>query len=159
MGSILGSGRSPEEGNGNPLQYSCLENSMNRGVWWTIVHGVSKSCTWQWLDSNNRGYICLFIYLWENDSIINILLKKLKPHDRIPSTCFSLSPNMSAYVYNCVSQLSQFTPSPSFSSKSERKTDCVVSSELGWKERFRKKKVILPQTSLAEILQVWAIEN
>ena len=42
-GSIPGSGRSPGEGNGNPLQYSCLENSMDGGPWWAIVHGVSKS--------------------------------------------------------------------------------------------------------------------
>ena len=44
-GSILRSGRSPGEGNGNPLQYSCLENSMDRGVLWAIVHGVAKSQT------------------------------------------------------------------------------------------------------------------
>ena len=43
MGSIPGMGRSPREGNGNPLQYSCLENSMDRGAWWTRVHGVTKS--------------------------------------------------------------------------------------------------------------------
>ena len=36
---------SPGEGNGNPLQYSCLENSMDRGVWWAIVHGIAKSWT------------------------------------------------------------------------------------------------------------------
>jgi len=41
-GSILGSGRSPEGGNGNPLQYSCLENSMDRGAWEATVHGVTK---------------------------------------------------------------------------------------------------------------------
>ena len=41
-GSILGLGRSPGEGNGNPLQYPCLENSMDRGVWWATVHGVPK---------------------------------------------------------------------------------------------------------------------
>ena len=39
-GSIPGSGRSPGEGNGNPLQYSCLENSMDREAWWATVHGV-----------------------------------------------------------------------------------------------------------------------
>ena len=44
-GSIPGSGRSPGEGNGNPLQYSCLENSMDRGAWWATVHGVAKSRT------------------------------------------------------------------------------------------------------------------
>ena len=39
-GSIPGSGRSPGEGNGYPLQYSCLENPMNRGAWQAIVHGI-----------------------------------------------------------------------------------------------------------------------
>ena len=39
---IPGSGRSPGEGNGNPLQYSCLENSMDRGAWQATVHGVIK---------------------------------------------------------------------------------------------------------------------
>ena len=46
LGSIPGSGRSPGEGNGNPLQYSCLENSMDGGAWWATVHGVTKSRTW-----------------------------------------------------------------------------------------------------------------
>ena len=41
-GSIPGSGRPPGEGNSNPLQYSCLKNSMDRGVWWATVHGVAK---------------------------------------------------------------------------------------------------------------------
>ena len=43
--SIPGLGRSLGEGNGNPLQYSCLENSMKGGAWWAIVHGVMKSRT------------------------------------------------------------------------------------------------------------------
>ena len=41
-GLIPGSGRSPGEGNGNPHQYSCLENSNDRGAWWAIVHGVTR---------------------------------------------------------------------------------------------------------------------
>ena len=45
LGLIPGSGRSPGEGNGNPLQHSCLENSMNGGAWWATVHGVTKSWT------------------------------------------------------------------------------------------------------------------
>ena len=44
-GSILGSRRSPGEGQGNPLQYSCLENPMDRAVLWATVHGVLKSQT------------------------------------------------------------------------------------------------------------------
>ena len=42
-GLIPGSGRSPGEGNGNPLQYSCVETSMDGGALWAIVHGVAKS--------------------------------------------------------------------------------------------------------------------
>ena len=44
-GSIPGSGRSPGEGHGNPLQYSCLENPMDRGAWKATVHGVTKNQT------------------------------------------------------------------------------------------------------------------
>ena len=44
-GSIPGSGRSPGEGNGNPLQHSCLENPMDGGAWKAAVHGVAKSRT------------------------------------------------------------------------------------------------------------------
>ena len=45
QGSIPESGRSSGEGNGNPLQFSCLENSMDRGAWGATVHGVAKSRT------------------------------------------------------------------------------------------------------------------
>ena len=45
LGSIPGSGRSPGDGNGNPLQYSCLENPMDRRTWEAIVHGVATSWT------------------------------------------------------------------------------------------------------------------
>ena len=51
-GSIPGSGRSPGGGHGNPLQYSCLENPMDRGAWWATVCGVSKS--WAQLKQHNR---------------------------------------------------------------------------------------------------------
>ena len=50
VGSIPGSGRPPGGGNGNPLQYSCLENPMDRGGWWATVHGVAKS----WTQLSNR---------------------------------------------------------------------------------------------------------
>ena len=45
LDSIPGLGRSPGEGNDNPFQYSCLENPMDRGAWWAILHGVAKSQT------------------------------------------------------------------------------------------------------------------
>ena len=49
LGSLPGLGRSPGGGHGNPLQYSCLENPMDRGAWWATFHGVSKS----WTQLNN----------------------------------------------------------------------------------------------------------
>ena len=55
-GSISGWGRSPGEGNGNPLQYSSLENPMERGAWWAVVHGVANSQTWlKWLSRQAHG--------------------------------------------------------------------------------------------------------
>ena len=49
LGLIFGLGRSPGGGNGNPLQYSRLENPMDRGTWWAIVHAVAESDTTEWL--------------------------------------------------------------------------------------------------------------
>ena len=50
MGLIPGWGRSPEGGHGNPLQYCCLKNPVDRGAWWATVQGVAKSWTWlKWL--------------------------------------------------------------------------------------------------------------
>ena len=55
VGSIPGSGRSPGGGNGYPLQYSCLENPMNRGAWWATVHRVTKSQTQiKWLSMHKE---------------------------------------------------------------------------------------------------------
>ena len=54
LSSIPGSGRSPGEGNGHPLQYSGLENPMGRGAWWAAVHGFTKSQTWlEWLTKSS----------------------------------------------------------------------------------------------------------
>ena len=56
LGSILGWGRSPGEGYGNPLQYSCLENPMDKGTWWATVHRITKSQTWlKQMSSNYLG--------------------------------------------------------------------------------------------------------
>ena len=55
MGLIPGSGRSPEEGNGNPLQYSCLENPMDRGAWQAIVHSSGKELDMTEVGRRRRG--------------------------------------------------------------------------------------------------------
>ena len=81
VGLIPGLGISPREGNGNSLQYSCLENPMARGVWWAIVHRVTKSWTQlKWLNTHTRththtGYMvsnntfCLNILCWREQGI------------------------------------------------------------------------------------------
>ena len=63
MGSIPGSrGRAPRGGNGNPLQYSCLEQSMDRGSWWATVHGVTKSQTrLKRLSTSNQQPVNIFL--------------------------------------------------------------------------------------------------
>ena len=64
--SIPGSGRSPEGGNGNPLQYSCLENPMDRGALWTTAQRVTKSQTqWSnWVCLTLYEYVCLWVTMY-----------------------------------------------------------------------------------------------
>ena len=57
LGSITGLERSPGEGNGYPLHYSCLENPMDRGAWWPTVHGVARS------QIQLSDYTCIIVYL------------------------------------------------------------------------------------------------
>ena len=61
-GSVSGLGRSPGEGHGNPLQYSCLGNPMDRGAWWATVHGVARSQTrLKWLNMHT----CIYPTEWD----------------------------------------------------------------------------------------------
>ena len=71
VGLIPGLGRSPGEGNGNPLQYSCLENPMGRGASWATVPGVTKS--WTRLSCKNSiGYF--YLYFTDEEIILKISL-------------------------------------------------------------------------------------
>ena len=63
MDSILGSGRSPGEGNSNPLQYSCQGNHMDREAWQATVHGVTKEPDMIWRLNNNKQEILSASYL------------------------------------------------------------------------------------------------
>ena len=65
MNSIPGSGRSPEEGHSNPLQYSCLENPMDRGAWWAIIHGLHRvGHDWSNLALNYATVNAAFLREW-----------------------------------------------------------------------------------------------
>ena len=55
-GSIPGLRRSPAKRNSNPLQYSCLENPMDRGAWWDTVHGAAKESNMTWQQNNNNSF-------------------------------------------------------------------------------------------------------
>ena len=59
-GSITGSGRSPEKGNNNPFEYSCLQNSMDTRAWWVAVHVFA----WSWIRLSNCAYIHKVSYLF-----------------------------------------------------------------------------------------------
>ena len=75
VGSVPGSGRSPGEGNGNPLQYSCLGNPMDSGAWQVAVHGVAKSRAWlsNWTTRSLLAFCCrglkVLILSWEKKAI------------------------------------------------------------------------------------------
>ena len=64
LGSIPGLGRYPGEGNGHPLQYSCLENLMDRGAWQTTVHGVARVGHDLVIKPQPSQTVCILIYYW-----------------------------------------------------------------------------------------------
>ena len=65
----------PGERNGNPLQYSCLENSMDREAWWATVHGVAKG--WTWLKQLNHMYMYTYVYIYRyRASLVTQTVKK-----------------------------------------------------------------------------------
>ena len=99
LDSIPGLGGSPGEGNGNPLQYSCLENSMDGGAWWATVHGIAKSQIrlsdftslhfYNFLPRNK----CLLISWLQSPSAVILEPQKIKPvtvYIVSPSICYEV---------------------------------------------------------------------
>ena len=81
VGVIPALGRPTGGGNGNPLQYSCLEKSMDRGTWWAIVRGVTESDMTEWLSTNwyKESSLIFFLQIWVYLHKIKIRnFKKLK---------------------------------------------------------------------------------
>ena len=84
FGLILGLGRSPGERHGNPLQYPCLENPMDRGAWWATVHGITKSGTQlKQLSSSTH------IYYSESESVSHSVMSDSVTHQAPLSMEFS----------------------------------------------------------------------
>ena len=76
LGSIPGLGRSPGEGSDYPLQYSCLENSMDKGAWQTTAHGISKSRPWL-----REWHFHCFLYKWESKYLAHNIIVKIQGYD------------------------------------------------------------------------------
>ena len=90
MSLISGSGRSPGRGHGNPLQYSCLQNPMDRGAWWATIHGVAKSWTQlKWLSTHAHAvYLGIEGIAWK---------ERINPAADASSLCLSLIPHHSCH--------------------------------------------------------------
>ena len=87
LGLIPGFGRSPGEGNGNPLQYSYLENFMDRGAWWVTVHEVTKS----WLRLSTFTFMCVRLNVGTSrHGVVAEVLEALKPQPTTPSPAVAL---------------------------------------------------------------------
>ena len=72
VGLIPGSGRSPGEGNGNPLQYFCLENSMDRGAWLVSIHRITENRTWL---SRLSSWVCMHTHTHGSSSFVFVFLR------------------------------------------------------------------------------------
>ena len=103
-GSVPGSGRSPGEGNGNPLQYSCLENPVDRGTWWAIVHGFEKSQTrLRWLSRHVQSWGRRRMPISKNSR--KPQTKALSFSERQVSLLLFLNKTCPNYKTNCISYL------------------------------------------------------
>ena len=112
---ITGLGRSLGEGNGNPLQYSCLEDLMDRRTWWATVHGVAKSQIWlRWLHVLivTIWYLILIVWLKANHLMPSDLCPLLKPAFRAKCYLFTYTEGQISVRLRCVQRNREASPVP-----------------------------------------------
>ena len=137
LGSIPEPGRSPREGNGNPLQYPCLENSMDGGGWWATVHGIPKS----------RTRLSDFTGSWRPSGQCHIgRISSHSSHHRLPSSVYlscstpvSVPPQESALLTprECLrTERLHLWPSPLSLSPPQRSCPSLLLSEVVFYPRF-----------------------
>ena len=103
--SVPGSGRSPGGGHCNPLQYSCLENPMDRGVWWATDHSVAKSQTWlKWLRTHSK--ICGVISWYTSNT--HACLSSLKGEDWLSNGKIPVHFSDSDVIYSTCQSLKSY---------------------------------------------------
>ena len=91
VGSVSGLGSSPLGGNGNPLQYSCLENPIDRGTWWATVHGVAKSLTRLERLSTHAFFLSVFLVVVRSRQLQTTSLAQLALPSRVFTSYFYIS--------------------------------------------------------------------
>ena len=130
LGSIPGLGRSPGEGNGNPLQYSCLENPMDRGAWWATVHRVARVWhDWATKPSDHVDTGDIYIYIYTHTYIplnirfnLGLITEELHFFPKERSTIFSLFflfscfPKKTPTVLHCITLKRQIVHSQQITS-------------------------------------------
>ena len=124
-GLIPGSGRSPGEGHGNPLQYSCLENPMDRGAWGVIVHKVTKRRTWLKQLSPHTS-VCLSIHPSIPSSIILALMQKWKNNPWARIWYHPVHRETSMFIVRRMASLPDLLWQPSFCFLSVHKSQLLV---------------------------------
>ena len=132
LGSIPGSRRSPGEGNGNPLQYSCLENPVDGGAWWATVHGVTESRTWL------SDFTCT---LWGWSGAIAASQHKVAEHPWVPwspGPQESLSPESSGASWSALGESWRWSGQKSWHWTTESAVTDGAESEGEWITAFQR---------------------